>query len=463
MNAPDYFFGIEESVGGVPTVDLQAEQSVLGLLIRDGAPAYDQVAGLLTADSFQNALHQVIWSTVEGLVLAGEDVDSIVVMKKLEGGTDVQYLHELAQAAGSIHGIKRHAKLIADGATVRRLKMAALGAVSDVEDFELSIEQRLAKAVGRFEGVIDDRAAKDPQPIEAYAVEFLDELNDLAEGKIELGRETGIAGLDDILAGGWYDGQLVVIAARPSVGKSSFAQQMALNQARKGWVSAFIGLEMPQMELVRRTVANLGRAPLRALKTGKLSHEDWDRVADAVAHLQDLPLHLDFCPGATLVEIVTKARKLVRKHGLKFLVVDYLQLMQGTNERQDRRVQLQEITRALKQLAGQLGITVVLLSQLNRDVEKRSNPRPTLADLKECGAIEEDADVVLALWDHRKGGIDEPSIKGLAAIKGRDTGQSEMAMHFDGMHQRWSESTESLSTPQGDSSRKGHKRYPDDY
>lgn len=463
MNAPDPFFETDESAGGVPNVILQAEQSVLGLLIRDGAPAYDMVSGLLSADSFQNALHQVIWSTVEGLVLAGEDVDTIVVMEKLGRGTDVQYLHELAQSAGSIHGIKRHAKLIADGATFRRLQIAARTALTDTEDFELSVEQRLAKAVGRFEGVIDDRASTDPQPIESFAADFLQELDDLADGKIQLGRETGIPGLDEILAGGWYDGQLVVIAARPSVGKSSFAQQMAEKQAQKGWASAFIGLEMPQKELVRRTVANLGRAPLRGLKTGKLSHEDWDRVADAVAHLRDLPLYLDFCPGATLVEIVTKARKLVRKHGLKFLVVDYLQLMQGTNERQDRRVQLQEITRSLKQLAGQLGITVVLLSQLNRDVEKRSNPRPTLADLKECGAIEEDADVVLALWDHRKGGIDEPSIKGLAAIKGRDTGQSEMALHFDGMYQRWSESTESLSAPQGDSSRKGHKRYPDDY
>ena len=463
MNAPDSFFVTEDFAGSLQNVDLQAEQSVLGLLIRDGAPAYDMVSGMLNADSFQNALHQVVWATVEGLVLAGDDVDSIVVMKKLEGGTDVQYLHELAQAAGSIHGIKRHAKMIADGAAIRRLQIAARGAVADAEDLELSIEQRLAKAVGRFEGVIDDREAKDPQLIEAYAVDFLDELNDLSEGKIELGRETGIPGLDEILAGGWYDGQLVVVAARPSVGKSSFAQQMALNQARKGWVSAFIGMEMKQMELVRRTVANLGRAPLRALKTGKLSHEDWDRVADAVAHLRDLPLHLDFCPGATLADIVTKARKLVRKHGLKFLVVDYLQLMQGSNERQDRRVQLEEITRALKRLAGQLGITVVLLSQLNRNVEKRSDPRPNMSDLKECGAIEEDADVVLALWDHRKGGIDEPSIKGLAAIKGRDTGQSGMALHFDGMYQRWSESTESLSAPQGDSSRKGHKRYPDDY
>lgn len=463
MNEPDFMMEPGEFGGNLLEVDLQVEQSVLGVLIRDGAPAYDLVAGILSADSFQEALHQVIWATVEALVLAGQDVDTVVVMKKLEGGTDVQYLNELAQSAGSIHSIKRHAKLIAESATIRRLRTAAREAMGDVDDFELSIEQRVARAVGRFESVIDDRAASEPQLIESFADDFLQELDDLADGKIELGRETGIPRLDEILAGGWYDGQLVVIAARPSVGKSSFAQQLALNQARKGWASAFIGMEMKQFELVRRTVANLGRAPLRALKTGKLSNEDWGRVADAMEHLRDLPLLLDFCPGATLVEIVTKARKLVRKHRLKFLVVDYLQLMQGTNERQDRRMQLQEITRALKQLAGQLGITVVLLSQLNRDVEKRSNPRPTLADLKECGAIEEDADVVLALWDHRKGGIDEPSIKGLAAIKGRDVGQSEMALHFDGMYQRWSESTESLSPPRGESPHKGHKRYPDDY
>lgn len=462
MNAPEFWAPDDEGYDRID-VGLQAEQSVLGVLMRDGAAAYDLVAGILTVDSFQDPLHQVIWATVEASVLAGEDIDPIVVMKKLEGGTDLQYLSQLAQSSGSIHGVKRHAAIVAGAASYRRLSAAARAALADVDDYELTIEQRVARAVGRFEGVIDDRATTDPQPIETFTVDFLDELQDLADGKIELGRETGIPSLDQILAGGWYDGQLVVIAARPSVGKSSFAQQLALNQSRKGWPSAFLGMEMTQKELVRRTVANLGRAPLRSLKTGKLSPEDWSRVADATEHLRDLPFYLDHCPGATLVEIVAKARKLVRKYKLKFLVVDYLQLMQGTNERQDRRMQLQEITRSLKQLAGQLGITVVLLSQLNREAEKRTNPRPGLTDLKECGAIEEDADVVLALWDHRKGGIDEPSIKGLAAIKGRDVGQGEMALYFEGKYQRWSESTESLSPPKGDSPRKGHKRYPDDY
>ncbi|WP_428141407.1 replicative DNA helicase [Delftia acidovorans] len=444
-------------------VDLQAEQSVLGVLMRDGAPAYDMVAGLLRAECFEHPLHQVLWSTMEAMVLAGDDVDPIVVMKKLEGGTDLGYLSNLAQEAGSIHGIKRHATILANAAAYRRLVLAATQAKADVDDFTLTIDQRAARAVSRYEAAVEDRVGGEAQPIAHFAADFLQELDDLAEGKVELGRETGIPGLDEILSGGWYPGQLVVIAARPSVGKSSFAQQLALNQAAKGYTAAFVGMEMSEKELVRRTVANLGRVPLRGLKTGQLSPDDWGRVAEAAGRLGDLQLLLEFRPGATLVEIVTGARKMVRKHALKFLVVDYLQLMQGSNERQDRRVQLQEITRSLKQMAGKLGLTVVLLSQLNRDVEKRTDPRPTLADLKECGAIEEDADVVLALWDHRKGGIDEPSIKGLRAIKGRDIGQSELALHFEGKFQRWSESTESLIRSETTPSRGKAKRYPDDY
>lgn len=463
MNEPDFMMEPGEFRGNLLEVDLQAEQNILGVMMRDGAPAYDMVASVLRVDCFREDLHQILWTTMEAMVLAGEDIDPIVVMKKLEGGTDLGYLNSLVQEAGPIDGIKRHANIIANSAAYRRLVQAAHLAKLDVDDFSLTIEERAARAASRYEAATADRSSSEPRLIADFAEDFCTELEDLADGKVELGRETGIPRLDEILSGGWYPGQLVVIAARPSVGKSSFAQQLALNQASKGYAAGFIGMEMSEKELVRRTVANLGRVPLRGLKTGKLSPDDWGRVTEGVGRLSDLPFLLEFRPGATLAEIVTRARKMVRKHALKFLVVDYLQLMTGTNERQDRRMQLQEITRSLKQLAGQLGITVVLLSQLNRDVEKRADPRPGLADLKECGAIEEDADVVLALWDHRKGGIDEPSIKGLRAIKGRDIGQSELALHFEGKFQRWTESTESLSAPRGESPRKGHKRYPDDY
>ncbi|WP_200844019.1 DnaB-like helicase C-terminal domain-containing protein [Pantoea sp. 18069] len=461
MNAPE-FYGVDEVDLG-EQITLQAEQSVLGGVVGLGAVAYDLIAGILKAGSFLDRQHQEIWSAAEAAILAGEDVDAIVVMKRLEGRVEPRYINQIALACGSMHGLKVHAEIVASAAAHRRLAVAARQALGDVDALDLTIEQRLARAVGRFELVLDERVDSDPLPVESFAVEFLDELQDMADGKVELGRETGIPRLNEVLAGGWYDGGLVVLAARPSVGKSSFAQQLALNQARSGWPSAFIGMEMTQKELMRRTVANLGRVPLRGLKTGKLSADEFSRVPEAMEYLRDLPFYLDYCPGATLVQLCAKARKVVRKHGVKFLVVDYLQLMQGSNERQDRRVQLQEITRGLKQLAGQLGITIVLLSQLNRDVEKRTNPRPTLADLKECGAIEEDADIVLALWDHRKGAIDEASIKGLAAIKGRDVGQGEMALHFDGKYQRWSESTESLSNPENALLRGKPKRYPDDY
>jgi replicative DNA helicase len=164
----------------------------------------------------------------------------------------------------------------------------------------------------------------------------------------------------------------------------------------------------------------------------------------------------------TLAEVASKARKAVRRHGVKALVVDYLQLMKGSGFRAERRVELEEITRGMKQLAKQLGITVFLLSQLNREVEKRANPRPVMSDLKECGAIEEDADVILGLWTHRKGDEGQGDIKGCVVLKNRDGQTGEVALHFSGAYQRWGESTESLAPPIKSAPAKGSK-YAEDF
>lgn len=452
---------------------LVPEQSVLGALLSGGAEAFDMAAGLVSASSFAHPLHKSIWTAVEGLVLAGRDVDPVVVLQDLQGKVDdayaaglPSYLNNLTSSFASVRMVTHHARIVANLHRLRRVAEASAKVGELLKDKSLSAEEISGQAVTLFDAIADERMTSEAKSVGELAIPFLDELEDLADGRAVLGRETGITKLDYILAGGTYDGQLIVIAARPSVGKSSFAQQLALNQAERGYPSAFLGMEMSEKELMRRTVANLGRVPLRLLKTGKLSPDDYGRVPDAMERMRDLPLYFEFCPGVNLAEISAKIRKLVRKQKIKLVVIDYLQLMAATDERKDRRVQLEEITRNLKRLAGQLGITIALLSQLNREVEKRSNPKPQLSDLKECGAIEEDADIVLVLWDHKKGDIDEPSIKGLGAIKGRDLGQSDMALHFEGKYQRWSESTESLTSNTNTATTtapRAHKRYPDDY
>lgn len=419
-----------------------AEAAVLGAVLAYGPAAYD-AAGLQAAD-FCLPLHQALWRAAEALVLAGRHVDTVAVLDAMPR-EDWPYLHQLASTgAAVVRAVPDHARVVAELAKARALCVAARGVAALADDDGMAVDQRVAQSVALLEAVVDDRAQPDAAPVADFAAGFIDRLQALAEGRVQPGRPTHIPGLDRLLTGGLRDGQLVIVAARPSVGKSSFAQQVALTHAGDGVSSAFFGMEMTSDELTNRAVANLGRVALGGIKTGRLSDDDWGRVSDGVEALRDLPFYLYDRPAMTLQDVAAKARRLVRRHGLKTLVVDYLQLMKGTGGRVERRTELEEITRGMKQLAKQLGITVVLLSQLNREVEKRANPRPVMSDLKECGAIEEDADVILALWTHRKGGEGLADVKGCAVLKNRDGQTGEVALHFDGPYQRWAESTETL-------------------
>lgn len=426
----------------------EAECAVLGAVLVYGPDAYD-AAGLTAADFFQ-PLHRTLWSAAEALILAGKHVDVVALMEPLRGAEiDWPYVHNLTTLGlAGIRAVPGHAKQVAAYARARALRAAALQVQAIAAEDDATVEQRVGRCVATLEAVIDERTAQEARPVADFAADFVDHLQALADGETLPGRPTMIPTLDRMLSGGLRDGQLVVVAARPSVGKSSFAQQIAMSHARDGIASGFFGMEMSSRELTNRTVANLGRVALSSLKTGKLTNDEWERVTDGVEALRGLPLFLYDQPAMTLAEVASKARRLVRRSGIKTLVVDYLQLMKGTGRsEQQRRVELEEITRGMKQLAKQLGISVVLLSQLNREVEKRTNPRPVMSDLKECGAIEEDADVILALWTHRKGDEGQADIKGCVVLKNRDGQTGELALHFDGQYQRWTESTESLHAP----------------
>lgn len=419
-----------------------AEGAVIGAVLSYGPAAYD-AAGLQAADFFL-PLHRVLWRAAEALVLAGKHVDVVAVLDAVDAA-EWPYVHQLTSAGlAGLRAVPGHAQVVAGHAKARALCAAARDVVGIADDDAAPVEQRVAQSVALLEAVVDDRTQADALPVADFAAAFVDRLQALADGSVRPGRPTQIPTLDRLLSGGLRDGQLVIVAARPSVGKSSFAQQLALTHARDGIPAAFFGMEMSSQELTARAVANLGRVGLSGLKTGRLSDDDWGRVSEGVECLRGLGLYLYDRPAMTLADVAAKARRLVRRFGLKTLAVDYLQLMKGSGGKADRRTELEEVTRGLKQLAKQLGITVVLLSQLNREVEKRSNPRPVMSDLKECGAIEEDADVILALWTHRKGGEGESDVKGCTVLKNRDGQTGELALHFHGPHQFWSESTESL-------------------
>lgn len=426
----------------------EAECSVIGAVLLHGPDAFD-AAGLAAADFFA-PLHQQLWSELSTLVLAGKHVDVVALMEPMRGmDVDWTYVNGMTDVGhiGS-RAVARHAEIVRGYAKVRALQAAARGVVDIAGDDSVTVEQRVGLAVASLEAVIEEKVEQEVRPVADFAADFIDRLQALADGELVAARPTHIPGLDRLLAGGLRDEQLVIVAARPSVGKSSLAQQLALSSGQDGVPAAFFGMEMTSRELTNRTVANLGRVPLSEIKTGKLTGDGWNRVTEGVEALRTLPLYLYDQPAMTLAEVASKTRKLVRKHGVKLIVVDYLQLMKGSGRKnQERRVELEEITRGMKQLAKQLGITVVLLSQLNRAVEQRTNPRPIMSDLKECGAIEEDADVILALWTHRKGEEGAGDLKGCAVLKNRDGQTGEVALHFAGKYQRWTESTESLNAP----------------
>ena len=434
----------------------EAECSLIAAVLQIGPDAYDAAASLVRADSFFDPLHSLLWSTCEKMILAGKHVDVVTLMEELRGvEVDWSYVSRLSQLYVNKKATQRHAEIVAGFAKQRALESAAEKITQTVRDESISLEDRVGSSVAALETILDDRQGTDPQPIEKFVLGFIDRIQARADGKEEAGRSTGFPTLDRMMPNGFGDGKLVIIAARPSVGKSSFAQQIALSHAQSGCPAGFLGMEMENSEVVDRTVANLGRVPLTNIITGKLTHDEWDRATEASESMTHLPLYLLDVPGLTLADVASKARALSRKHGLKTLVVDYLQLMQG-DPKKERRFQLEEITRGLKRMAKQLRITVVLLSQLNRDVEKRSDPRPQMSDLKECGAIEEDADVILGLWDHKKAEApDMPSIKGCNVLKNRGGSKGEVALHFEGQYQRWTESTESLKSPEKPS-RKGY-------
>lgn len=460
MSFEDFDFdGLDSAAGFLPASQPQAqpyshesEGAVIGAALANG-PEWVDAANLQPSD-FYDPLHQQLWAVILRLVQRGSHIDVFAVIDEMRGqDVDFQYVGHLEADSGFMRtkAISERAGVIRDHAKARALLAVGRDVVELVADADLTVEQRVSQAVTALEAVVEERTSSDVQPVSAFAVDFIDRLTALSDGELQAARPTHIPTLDRLLAGGLRDEQLVIVAARPSVGKSSFAQQLAISAAQDGIPAAFFGMEMTSRELTNRTVANLGRVPLSAIKTGKLSDADghWDRVTEAVEQLRTLPMFLYDQPAMTLGEVTGKARKLVRQHKVKLLVVDYLQLMKGSSRKGEaqRRVELEEITRGMKQLAKQLGITVVLLSQLNREVEKRTNPRPVMSDLKECGAIEEDADVILALWTHKKGAEGESDIKGCAVLKNRDGQTGEVALHFEGQYQRWSESTESLNAP----------------
>lgn len=431
----------------------EAETSVLGALMLDGA-AWDSVGDLLTADQFFDARNGRIFTAVAGLVAGSKPADIVTVFDQLHAsgggdGIDLAMLNQIAQFVPSAGNLRRYAEIVAERALMRSLMKAADEVKTIAVDTSVPVLARLDKAQGVLQALQVKKARQMPTVIADTIVGLLDRVERLADGTSLPGIPTGIPALDRMLGGGFKPGKQVIIAARPSVGKSSLAEQLCINLARAGHPAAMFSQEMGKDELADRAVANIGRIALDRLLSGQLLQHEWARLTEAIEVMRNLPLHFDDQPALTLSDISAKARMLKRQHGIKLIVIDYLQLCAAGKATDNRHHQIEEMSRGLKNLARELDITIVTLSQLNREVEKRTSGRPILSDLKESGAIEEDADVVILLSRHS---ISSEGVNLIACDvpKNRQGRVGELALCFEGMYQLWQESTVSLQSKKKD-------------
>ncbi|MDI1260243.1 DnaB-like helicase C-terminal domain-containing protein [Aquabacterium sp.] len=438
---------------------VEAEQAVLGCVLLDNSAAHRLTDTNIKADQFYNAAHGQIWTVTSALITAGKPADVITVATalgdKAEACGGMAYLHAMAASVFSTAHVRQYAAIVVDMAQ-RRALLAAGDQV-----------QALAREAGE-PAVLLDRAqsllmALQRRDARSAPVNLLESITARTErweamgnGTVAPGMRTRLPRLDRALGGGLQRGRVVVIAARPSIGKTSLGVQIGLNVAGDHHRVLVLSQEMPRGDLTDRITANLGRIPLETLATGipPDDHETWHRVVDATEMARTLSLEIDDQPALTLLAIRSKAQMVKARRGLDVLVLDYLQLCAATNPKASRHHQIEEISRGLKTLAKELDICVVVLSQINRDVAK-ADREPTLADLKESGAIEEDADVVLLL--HPKGELDNGAQLLVAILaKNRQGKKDRIALRFDGAYQRWGECDMDVSQQPTTNPRKPH-------
>ncbi len=386
----------------LPPQAIEAEQSVLGALLLSNE-AYEHIAGELKAADFYQAAHQAIFKAIAGLLDRGEPADVVTVSDAIErGGQSAQtgglaYLGELAANTPSAANIRAYARSVIDAKARRDMIQAGQRVIELAQDKNLDSIGRTDKAAGIVMSLTEQRGSKEPVAISDLMGNVLDTLQKRidAGGSIS-GLSTGFVDLDRATTG-LHPGNLVVLAGRPAMGKTTLGVNIAENVAMDGGAALVFSLEMPADDLTERSMARVGGVNTQTLRDGKLTDDDWSRLTVALGKLNGTKLIVDDDPStATVNQIRRKAMRVKRAHGLSLMVIDYLQLMRGDGG--NRNEEIGGITRGLKLLARELSVPIILLSQLNRGVEERTDKRPLMSDLRESGAIEQDADVILMAY-----------------------------------------------------------------
>ncbi len=397
-----------------PPQDVAAEQSVLGGMLLNKDAIADVIEAVRSGDFYRPA-HQIIFDVIIDLYGKGEPADAITVGAELTKNGDIgrvgglPYLHTLVSTVPTAANAGYYAKIVAELAILRRLveagtRIVQLGYSADGNEVD-DIVDRAQQAIY---DVTERRTSEDYTLLEDLMQPTMDELEAIGgRAGMMSGVPTGFADLD-ALTNGLHPGQLIVIAGRPGLGKSTMGLDIARSASIKnGQASCIFSLEMSKTEITMRLLSAEARVPLHHMRSGSMTDDDWARLARRMGEVAEAPLYIDDSPNLTMMEIRAKARRLKQRNGLRLIVIDYLQLMTGNKKAESRQQEVSEISRALKLLAKELEVPVIAMSQLNRGAEQRTDKKPMLSDLRESGSIEQDADMVVLL--HREDAYEKES------------------------------------------------------
>ncbi len=395
----------ETRVPRVPPHSEEAEQSVLGSMMMDRNAVSTAVENLVPSD-FYNLRHSEIFSAMMDLYHEGRDIDLVTVKDrlqvngKLEAAGDMRYLTEVAAAVPSSVHIKNYVQIVKEKALYRKFINLGNEVIAASYNTDTTIEDLSDNVEKKVFGILQNRGSEDFVHIRDILVQTFDNIELLSKNKGEvIGVPSGFVDLDRKTAG-FHPSDLVLVGARPSMGKTAFGLNVVQYAAvRKHKTCAIFSLEMSKVQVVNRMLSCESGVEAEKLRTGMLEDRDWQNLAEALAPLSEAPIYIDDTAGITVSEIRSKCRKLKLEHGLDLIMIDYLQLISGgARASEGRQMEVSEISRNLKALAREMDCPVIALSQLSRALEARSDHRPMLSDLRESGAIEQDADLVIFLY-----------------------------------------------------------------
>ncbi len=424
-------------LGKVPPHDIEAEQAILGSMLTDRDAVISAIE-VLKPDDFYREDNKIIYEAILNLYNRSEPIDVITVRAELEtmGKIDnvggLEYLVELPDKVPTTANSMKYIKIVEEKSSLRKLIKTANEIIELGYDPTEDVDDIMESAEKKIFNIMQDKDQKGYSPLKDVLVESFTKLEELYNRKQHItGVPSGFIDLDYRTAG-FHGSELILIAARPAMGKTAFALNIASNAALRANVPvAVFSLEMSKEQLVNRILSSESMVDSNKIRTGKLDEEDWSKLAETIGPLSEGEMYIDDTPGINIMEIRAKCRKLKIEKNIGLVVIDYLQLIQGTGRRNGSREQeISEISRSLKILAKEIDVPVIALSQLSRAAEQRPDHRPMLSDLRESGAIEQDADIVMFLYrddyynqDSEKKGIAEVI---LAKHRGGSTGTVDL-------------------------------------